>query len=166
MPIRREVRELYPRDWPQISRRVRFERAGGVCQGCGRPHGLTVRYLPDGRWFDTTCQTWRNGHGRPALYRDPQMTSSEAGEGRATAVPAKLGIRRATLRDQLAYRERMVAAALDKTRPAAQAELAQRQQMAAAARAAIAELHEKQVAREREERALRPRQGRGYSVRR
>jgi len=70
MPIRPEMRGFYPRDWPQISRRVRFERAAGVCQGCGRPHGLTVRCLPDGRWFDATDRTWRNGHGRPARWPD------------------------------------------------------------------------------------------------
>jgi hypothetical protein len=61
MPIRAEMRWFYPIDWPQISRHVRFERAGGSCQGCGRPHGETVRCLPDGRWYDTTRQTWRNG---------------------------------------------------------------------------------------------------------
>lgn len=70
MPIRPEMLRLYPRDWPQISRKVRFERAGGVCQGGGRPHGLTVRCLPDGRWFDATCRTWRNGRGRPAHWPD------------------------------------------------------------------------------------------------
>lgn len=42
MPIRAEMRWFYPIDWPQISRHVRFERAGGSCQGCGRPHGETV----------------------------------------------------------------------------------------------------------------------------
>ncbi len=70
MPIRRELRELYPRDWLQISRKVRFERAAGACQGCGRPHGMTVRCLPDGRWFDAGCCIWRNGRGRPARWPD------------------------------------------------------------------------------------------------
>ena len=51
MPIKPEMRGVYPGDWPQISRRVRFERAAGVCQVCGRP-GMTIRCLPDGRWFD------------------------------------------------------------------------------------------------------------------
>jgi hypothetical protein len=37
MPIRRELRNLYPAHWRELSRRVRFERAAGVCQGCGRP---------------------------------------------------------------------------------------------------------------------------------
>jgi hypothetical protein len=70
MPIRREMRGYYPIEWPQISRRVRFERAGGVCQGCGRPHGQTVRCLPDGRWFDPARHTWRNARGRSARWPD------------------------------------------------------------------------------------------------
>jgi len=70
MPIRAEMRWFYPIDWPQLSRHVRFERASGVCQGCGRPHGKIIRVLPDGRWFDATRQTWRNGHGRPARWPD------------------------------------------------------------------------------------------------
>jgi hypothetical protein len=64
MPIKREMRWIYPIDWTQISHTVRFERAAGLCQGCGRPHGATVRCLPDGRWFDTTRGTWRNSRGR------------------------------------------------------------------------------------------------------
>jgi len=70
MPIRPELRGCYPRNWPEISRRVRFERACGTCQRCGRYHGATVRCLPDGRWFDATNNTWRNGRGRPALWPD------------------------------------------------------------------------------------------------
>jgi hypothetical protein len=34
------MRGFYPSDWREISRRVRFERAAGICQGCGRPHGM------------------------------------------------------------------------------------------------------------------------------
>jgi hypothetical protein len=70
LPIKRELRWFYPIDWPEISRRVRFERAGGVCEGCGRPHGETVRCLPDGRWFDAARNTWRSGRGRPARWPD------------------------------------------------------------------------------------------------
>jgi hypothetical protein len=58
MPIRPEMRELYPSDWPEISRRVRFERAGGVCQGCGRPHGATVRCLPEARALVWRYNRW------------------------------------------------------------------------------------------------------------
>ena len=70
MPIKPELRWFYPIDWPQISRQVRFERAGGRCQTCGRPHGETVRCLPDGRWYDAAASTWRNGRGRPARRPD------------------------------------------------------------------------------------------------
>jgi 5-methylcytosine-specific restriction endonuclease McrA len=47
MPIRPENRARYPTDWPAISRRIRFERAGNRCEmeGCGaengQPHPLT-----------------------------------------------------------------------------------------------------------------------------
>jgi hypothetical protein len=70
MPIKPEMRGFYPDDWPEISRKVRFDRAAGVCQGCGRPHGCKVRCLPDGRWFDAMRGTWRNGRGRPARWPD------------------------------------------------------------------------------------------------
>ena len=61
---------------------MRFERAGGVCQGCGRPHGAIVRVLPDGRWHDETRQTWRNHRGR--LVRWPDI--EEAARTRQTRV--------------------------------------------------------------------------------
>jgi len=54
----------------QAARILRFERAGGICQGCGRPHGATIRCLPDGRWFDAIGHTWRNRRGRPARWPD------------------------------------------------------------------------------------------------
>lgn len=68
MPIRGELRDLYPANWRDLSRRIRFERAGGVCQGCGRPHGTTVRCLPDGRWYDSTRNNWRDRRGRTASW--------------------------------------------------------------------------------------------------
>ena len=49
MPIKPELRWFYPNNWPDISRRVRFDRAGGGCEGCRRQHGQVVRCLPDGR---------------------------------------------------------------------------------------------------------------------
>ena len=71
MPIKPEMRWFYPIDWPQLSRYVRFERAGGVCQHCGRPHGATIHCLPDGRWYDEARQVWRNHRGR--LVRAPDF---------------------------------------------------------------------------------------------
>jgi hypothetical protein len=70
MPIRPEMRGFYVREWREISRKVRFERGGGVCQSCRRPHGATIRCLPDGRWFDAERGTWRNGRGRTARWPD------------------------------------------------------------------------------------------------
>ena len=64
MPIRREHRFFYPIDWPQLSIAIRFGRARGACEGCGRPHGRTVVHLGDGRWWDETAAVWRDGRGR------------------------------------------------------------------------------------------------------
>ena len=66
MPIRAELRSLYPPHWRELSARVRFDRAGGRCQGCGRPHLVKLRCLPDGRWYDEAARIWRNRRGRPA----------------------------------------------------------------------------------------------------
>lgn len=53
-PIRPENRDRYPDDWPAISRRIRFDRAGGRCEcrgECGR--GTHAGRCP-------------NRHGQPA----------------------------------------------------------------------------------------------------
>lgn len=50
-PIRPENRARYPKDWRQISDRIRFERAGGRCEcdgRCGRPDHLDR--------FDNRCR--------------------------------------------------------------------------------------------------------------
>lgn len=39
MPIRKELRGLYPKNWKQISHRIRFVRAGGKCERCEARHG-------------------------------------------------------------------------------------------------------------------------------
>lgn len=65
MPIRRQDRFFYPIDWPQLSREIRFRRASGVCEGCGRPHGRMVYHLGDGRWWDREVGGWRDGSGKP-----------------------------------------------------------------------------------------------------
>ena len=38
-PIRASERGKYPANWPAISTRIRFERAGGRCELCGAEHG-------------------------------------------------------------------------------------------------------------------------------
>ena len=70
MPIRPELRPLYPPHWRELSRRVRFERAKGCCQACRRPHLVQLRCLPDGRWFDDREQTWRDRRGRNTRWPD------------------------------------------------------------------------------------------------
>ncbi len=70
MPIRRELRPLYPPHWRELSHHVRFARAGGRCQRCGRPHLTLVRCLPDGRWYDDRASTWRDRRGRRARWPD------------------------------------------------------------------------------------------------
>jgi len=52
MPIRPEHRFFYPIDWAQLSAVIRFGRAKGCCEGCGRPHRRMVYHLGDGRWWD------------------------------------------------------------------------------------------------------------------
>ena len=64
MPIRPSLRWLYPIDWPQLSRVIRFGRARGRCELCARPHGAKVLCVPGGRWFDQDTNRWRDGRGR------------------------------------------------------------------------------------------------------
>ena len=69
MPIRPQYKWFYPIDWPLLSAMIRFERAKGRCQRCGRPHGREIRHLGDGRWWDEDERTWRNGRGRRLARR-------------------------------------------------------------------------------------------------
>lgn len=52
MPIRPHNRFFYPIDWRELSEVIRFGRAKGCCEQCGRPHGQLVFHLGDGRWWD------------------------------------------------------------------------------------------------------------------
>lgn len=70
MPIRPELKALYSKRWPEISRHVRFERARGRCQACGRPHGEWVRVAASGLWFDKPQGVWRNIRGQEASPPD------------------------------------------------------------------------------------------------
>ena len=70
MPIRRELKGYYPIDWRELSRVIRFERAKGRCEHCGRPHGRVISHLGDGRWFDPENQLWRDGQGRAVAWVD------------------------------------------------------------------------------------------------
>jgi hypothetical protein len=64
MPIAPENRWLYPIDWRELSALIRFKRARGRCECCGRPHGQEVIHLGDGTWWDAEREVWRTGQGR------------------------------------------------------------------------------------------------------
>ena len=70
MPIKAEMRWFYPIDWLQLSNHVRFERAGGICSAAVAHMVRFIRCVPDGRWYDAACGTWRNHRGRPARSPD------------------------------------------------------------------------------------------------
>jgi hypothetical protein len=59
MPIRRELRALYPPHWKELSHRVRFERAGGFCEAL-RTAARGAGPLPAGRGDGSIP---RCGHG-------------------------------------------------------------------------------------------------------
>lgn len=75
MPIRPEHYYFYPIDWLQLSAVIRFRRAGGCCEGCARPHGQrgsAGHISGDGRWWDPSTGTCRDGQGR-CLTRLPTI---------------------------------------------------------------------------------------------
>ena len=70
MPIKPELQGFYPIDWEQLSKEIRFKRARGRCEHCGRPHGQVISHLGDGRWFDAEQGAWRDGQGRGIDWLD------------------------------------------------------------------------------------------------
>jgi hypothetical protein len=72
VPIRPEHRHFYPIDWPQLSAVIRFDRAGGRCEACRRPHGQVIVCLDKGTWYDADAGHWRSGRGR-RLRREPGL---------------------------------------------------------------------------------------------
>ena len=82
MPIRASQRWFYPIDWPQLSQRIRFDRARGRCERCRRPHGEFVWHLSRteiagrrGLWWDDATDAWRCERGK-RLPQD-QLPSAE-----------------------------------------------------------------------------------------
>jgi hypothetical protein len=67
LPIRPQHKWLYPFDWRELSRVIRFGRAKSRCETCARPHGKMVHHLGDGRWWDEETKAWRDGRGRVTL---------------------------------------------------------------------------------------------------
>jgi hypothetical protein len=77
MPIRADLRPLYPENWAEISYRIRFVRAAGRCEQCGRPHGEVVFCLPDGRWRNVRDTLWRSNAGERVI--PPALLDADAG---------------------------------------------------------------------------------------
>jgi hypothetical protein len=90
MPIRRELRGFYPIDWPELSRVIRFERAKGRCECCGRPHGQIISHLGDGRWFDSDDGIWRDGLGRAVDWIDYRAYDDQLRQTRVILATAHL----------------------------------------------------------------------------
>lgn len=53
----------YPADWKEISKRIRFERAGGKCEWCKKPNGWTIHCTRSGDWFDPQADCWMTVKG-------------------------------------------------------------------------------------------------------
>jgi len=74
MPIKEENKKRYPKNWKQISERIRFERAGNKCEVCGIANGLVIKRTKDG--YRLPCQTdWDMIHSR-IKYSHSNMTES------------------------------------------------------------------------------------------
>jgi hypothetical protein len=71
MPIHPALKHHYAADWRRLSDAIRFGRAAGRCEDCGRPHHTLICALTDGRWFDPRRQAWRNGRGEPTPGPEP-----------------------------------------------------------------------------------------------
>src|SRR6185503_19506099 len=89
MPIHARYRWFYPIDWPQLSAVIRFRRAQGKCEGCGRPHGTTVCHLGD-------VGSREEAVARRTRQTDPAATRAVAVEGDdpvdARGWPARISI--------------------------------------------------------------------------
>ena len=84
MPIRPEYRWLYPIDWPQLSAEIRFRRAGGRCEACGRPHGRVVFALPDGHWWDGVDGILADWTGTAPAAAHPESRTAGGSQGDAS----------------------------------------------------------------------------------
>ena len=103
MPIKPENRGRYPKDWKAISHRIRFERAGGVCEfeqdgvRCEAVHGknhpltgskvvLTTAHLdhtPENCGDDNLkagCQLHHNRYDREHRAETRNATQSKGGK--------------------------------------------------------------------------------------
>lgn len=69
MPIRPENQHRYGPDWPEFSRRIRFDRAAGRCE-CEGECGMPGHRATGGR-----CE---NRHGQPSVYSGSKVVLTVA----------------------------------------------------------------------------------------
>jgi Ti-type conjugative transfer relaxase TraA len=120
-----------------------MDKAGAYWQRRLQQH----RHAGGQRWKEMgAVQRFAHRHG---LRPDTEMTRSEAEVRRASRMVEKTGIKRAALRDRLAYQERVAEAAFEKVRPAAEKELASRQERGREARTILRTQREQEIERER-----------------
>jgi hypothetical protein len=108
MPMRKEQKALYPKDWETISRRVR-DRAGNRCEQCRAPNGNYLGNARDGgypteRVTKIVLTTAHLNHD-PADCRDSNL--------RAWCQKCRLGHDRAMHREGRARRRREARAVAD-----------------------------------------------------
>jgi Ti-type conjugative transfer relaxase TraA len=120
-----------------------MDKVGAYWQRRLRQH----RHAGEQRWKEMNA-VQRFAH-RCGLHPDTEMTRSEAQVRQASRMVEKTGIKRATLRDRLAYQERVAARELEKVQPAAERELAMRQERGREARTVLRTQREQEIERER-----------------
>lgn len=114
MPIRPENKNKYPKCWDDISRRIRFERAGGKCESCGvENYSYIEPKVEDGktaRVVLTVAHLDHNPANCDGMDRGGQMLPKEKSNLRAWCqkchnsydAPMRLaGIRERAAKDQL-----------------------------------------------------------------
>lgn len=89
MPIRPEMKDRYPAEWPMIRMAI-LERAKHKCEQCGKPNRKRVHTMPDGRWVEVyelnpdpdaiAAFPWRDSSGRecptppaPGIYEQSKI---------------------------------------------------------------------------------------------
>lgn len=106
MPICPEHRFFYPIDWPRLSHEIRFVRAKGHCEQCGRPHGRVVLHLGDDRWWARTLGAGAATAADSSRHSRQQRRSRAPGEpvrGQATEPAATIRSRGAVVQGRLRY---------------------------------------------------------------
>ena len=100
MPIRKEMRQRYPKDWALRSRFIRFHRAGNRCEWCG-VHNYSLRedtgavvVLTAAHVYDKrpeACASAQPGGTLPAVSPPPRRQGprpGQAGKGPRSAAGA------------------------------------------------------------------------------